>query len=103
MSGWYALVVDARKSFVVVDIDDNDEQDAFWHMKPSLGIKEKIPLEKTIYPKFHLHVRKRNNDHNNKGNQNVLEIDVNFPTFDQFQNMITLNFSWLTFNFQRKN
>ena len=48
MSGWYALVVDTRKSFVVVDIDDNDEQDAFWHMKPSMGIKKKIPLEKTI-------------------------------------------------------
>ena len=52
MSGWYVLDVDARKSFVVVDIDDNDEQDAFWHMKPSLDFKNGKYIQKTISSKF---------------------------------------------------
>ena len=52
MSGWYALVVDARKSFVVVDIDDNDEQDAFWHMKPSLGIWKRKFHQKPFIQNF---------------------------------------------------
>ena len=74
MSGWYALVVDARKSFVVVDIDDNDEQDAFWHMKPSLGIWKRKFHQKTIYTKFLFHIKISNNDyHNNYWTPNWLE------------------------------
>ena len=56
MSGWYALDVDARESIVVVDIDDNDEQDAFWHMKPTLDIKKKEKHRKPFYFKFLSHI-----------------------------------------------
>ena len=52
MSGWYAMDVDAGKSFVVVDIDDNDEQDAFWHMKPSLDFKNGKYIQKPFLQNF---------------------------------------------------
>ena len=40
-----------------VDIDDSDEQDAFWHMKPSLNNHGRT---KTISYRFHFYIEKYN-------------------------------------------